>query len=156
MYPLYVQLQFCQKKTNIQQHWETAEFRVTSNVKPRTIHDFGGGLSAALYKMQYPAPGDPALAKRIVSMIQAAGLSSKEDDTWGLDHATWIPLSLMYPDANIPVLQVSIAHDLDAAKVQLSCSVPAYSFLPGRRLSLSGVHSSRSGMRGFYSSAAGA
>lgn len=83
---------------------------------PRTIHDFGG-FSPELYRMTYPAPGDPELAKRVVSMIKAAGLPSRLDDTWGFDHGTWIPLKLIYPAADIPVLQISLTRDLDASKV---------------------------------------
>ena len=81
--------------------------------------------------MQYPAPGDSQLATRIVGMLKAAGLSAQEDDTWGLDHGSWIPLTLMYPKADIPVLQVSITKDFDANKV--SCAIYAFISLHQKR-----------------------
>lgn len=88
-------------------HYEAPGVRVDRSARPRTIHDFGG-FPAALYAMQYPAPGDPALAGEIVGLLQAAGLDAATDDSWGLDHGAWVPLSLMYPEADVPVVAVSV------------------------------------------------
>jgi 4,5-DOPA dioxygenase extradiol len=88
-------------------HWETAQPRLTASTAPETIHDFGG-FPAALYQMRYPAPGDPALAERAAALLKAAGFAAGLDPTRGLDHGTWVPLSLLYPAADIPVVQLSL------------------------------------------------
>lgn len=88
-------------------HWETASPCVTAAQRPETIHDFYG-FPRPLYDLRYPAPGDPGLAATIVERLQAAGLSAAADGARGLDHGAWIPLLLAYPDAPIPVLQVSL------------------------------------------------
>ncbi|SHL86476.1 DODA-type extradiol aromatic ring-opening family dioxygenase [Phytopseudomonas punonensis] len=88
-------------------HWESEELRVTSAEKPETWHDFGG-FPAELYQLQYPAPGSPQLAEDIVARLQAAGLPAKTDSRRPFDHGTWVPLSLLYPQADIPVVQVSL------------------------------------------------
>jgi 4,5-DOPA dioxygenase extradiol len=73
--------------------------------KPRTIHDFGG-FPRALYEVEYPAPGAPALADRLVEVL--APTSVELDQSWGLDHGAWSVLSRMYPDAKVPVVQLSL------------------------------------------------
>jgi 4,5-DOPA dioxygenase extradiol len=83
---------------------------VTASPAPPTIHDFGG-FPDELFAMRYPAPGDPALAARIVALLGAHGLTVTADPDRGLDHGAWVPLSLTYPDADIPVVQLSIASD---------------------------------------------
>lgn len=83
-------------------HWYLPATLVTAQEKPRTIHDFGG-FPRPLYAVQYPAPGDPSLASRIESLLDARG-----DEQWGLDHGTWSVLVHLFPNAGIPVLQVSI------------------------------------------------
>lgn len=88
-------------------HYEAAGVRVDRSARPRTIHDFGG-FPKALYEMTYPAPGDPALADEIVGLLSGAGLAAAADTSWGLDHGAWVPLSLMYPKADIPVVAVSV------------------------------------------------
>lgn len=88
-------------------HYEAAGVRVDRSAWPRTIHDFGG-FPRALYEMTYPAPGDPALAQEIVGLLRGAGLDAATDDRWGLDHGAWVPLTLMYPAADIPVVAVSV------------------------------------------------
>jgi 4,5-DOPA dioxygenase extradiol len=81
---------------------------VTASPAPPTIHDFGG-FPDELFAMRYPAPGDPALAHRVVDLLAAADLTVTADPDRGLDHGAWVPLSLIYPDADIPVVQLSIA-----------------------------------------------
>jgi len=88
-------------------HWDTTELRVTSNPHPPTWHDFGG-FPAALYAVQYPAPGDPQLAEQVRQRLNEAGLPTTLDAKRPFDHGAWVPLSLMYPAADIPVVQVSL------------------------------------------------
>jgi len=78
--------------------------------RPETIHDFTG-FSPELYRMQYRAPGAPALAERVVSLLSTAGLAADLHPSRGLDHGAWVPLSAMYPDANVPVTQLSLARN---------------------------------------------
>lgn len=86
-------------------HWFTKGTQITAMDFPRTIHDFGG-FPKELFAVQYPAPGNPELAKETASLIQSAKVELDHD--WGLDHGTWTVVRHMYPDAKIPVLQLSI------------------------------------------------
>jgi 4,5-DOPA dioxygenase extradiol len=86
-------------------HWYTRGTAVTAMQKPRTIHDFGG-FPQALFDVQYPAPGSPALAARVTELL--APLQVPADQEWGLDHGTWGVLVHVYPDADVPVVQLSI------------------------------------------------
>lgn len=88
-------------------HWESPELLVTGNPRPETWHDFYG-FPPALYTVQYPAPGEPELAWRVSTQLVAAGLPARLDAQRPFDHGAWVPLSLMYPDAGIPVIQVSL------------------------------------------------
>lgn len=88
-------------------HYMAGGVRITGQDRPPTIHDFRG-FPAELYAMRYPAPGDPALAAEIAGRLADAGIPASTDETWGYDHGTWVPLSLMYPDADIPVVAVSV------------------------------------------------
>lgn len=90
----------------ISAHWVTEGVRVTSNIKPRTIHDFGRGFPQALFDVQYPAPGDPALAADITQRLAPFG--AQLDESWGLDHGTWSVVKHMYPEADVPIVQVSL------------------------------------------------
>ncbi|MDB5872075.1 MAG: hypothetical protein JWQ07_1517 [Ramlibacter sp.] len=95
-------------------HWVTPNVRVGFAAAPETIHDFGG-FPAELYRIQYPAPGSPAVAARALELLNAAGWNATADAQRGLDHGAWVPVRHLYPDANVPVLQVSMPRSLDAA-----------------------------------------
>lgn len=89
----------------ISAHWFTRGTKITAMDFPETIHDFGG-FPRALFEVQYPAPGHPVLAKETASLLHSAHVELAHD--WGLDHGTWTVVRHMYPEANIPVLQLSI------------------------------------------------
>ena len=91
----------------ISAHYDAGRPTLTSGAQPETIHDFGG-FPDELYRMTYPAPGDPVLAAEIASLLADAGFEAGDDPARGLDHGAWVPLRLMYPDADIPVVQLSI------------------------------------------------
>jgi len=88
-------------------HYEASGVRVNTSARPRTIHDFRG-FPQALHDMRYPAPGDPELAAEVLATLRASGLEAAGDEDWGFDHGTWVPLALMYPQADIPVVAVSV------------------------------------------------
>lgn len=86
-------------------HWETPGVQVTAMADPRTIHDFAG-FPPALYAVRYPAPGDPELAREIAGLFPGDEITL--DLNWGLDHGCWSVLRRMFPDANVPVVQLSL------------------------------------------------
>lgn len=89
----------------ISAHWYTNGTGVTAMERPRTIHDFGG-FPQALFDVEYTAPGDPALAARVADLLKPAHVVL--DQQWGFDHGTWCLLRRIYPEADIPVIQLSI------------------------------------------------
>jgi 4,5-DOPA dioxygenase extradiol len=97
----------------ISAHWETVAPMLSGADYPETIHDFYG-FPRQLYEITYSSPGLPSLASRIKEIFSEYGISSKIDNNKGLDHGAWVPLCLMYPDADIPVIQLSIQGDLGA------------------------------------------
>lgn len=97
----------------ISAHWETSGTQVTAMEAPRTIHDFYG-FPKSLNEKQYPAPGSPRLAERIIGMVK--GTAILPDHTWGLDHGTWSVLCRMYPKADVPVVQLSLNRSIKPAQ----------------------------------------
>lgn len=102
-------------------HWYVPGVAVTAMASPPTIHDFGN-FPPELHRMQYPAPGDPILARRVQSLL--APLSVDLDQQWGLDHGTWSVLCHVYPEADVPVVQLSMDRN----------QPPAFHYELGRRL----------------------
>lgn len=94
-------------------HWEAPGPVVSASEAPQTIHDFFG-FEPELYRMRYPAKGAPEVAQRAQLLLSGAGMSVAVDDVRGIDHGVWTPLMLMYPQADVPVAQVSVQGRLDA------------------------------------------
>lgn len=94
-------------------HWMTPQPRVTTAAMPETIHDFGG-FDKALYEIRYPVSGHPELATQTVELLRDAGWDATADPRRGLDHGAWVPLLHLYPEADVPVFQVSLPTSLDA------------------------------------------
>ena len=88
-------------------HWETSLPMLTGAAQPQTIHDFYN-FPEPLYRLRYPAPGAPWLAQRAQSLLKDAGISASIDGTRGLDHGAWAPLLHAYPEADVPVVQISV------------------------------------------------
>ena len=95
-------------------HWETNLPMLTGNARPETIHDFYG-FPKPLYEIQYPAPGAPTLGERALALLKGAGFTAAIDGCRGLDHGAWSPLLYMYPEADVPVVQVSVQTPLGPA-----------------------------------------
>jgi len=95
-------------------HWETERPTVSAVARPDTIHDFFG-FPRELYRLQYNAPGAPALAARTAQLLDGAGIAHEVAANRGFDHGAWVPLMLMYPEADIPVTQLSVQPMLSGA-----------------------------------------
>jgi len=91
-------------------HWEANDFTVMSTAEPGMVYDYSG-FPAFTYSIKYPAPGSPKVAKRVQELLHGAGFAAPADERRGFDHGTFAPLAAMYPNANVPVLQLSIRHD---------------------------------------------
>lgn len=95
-------------------HWLEPGFSVTGSARPPLIYDYSG-FPAHTYELTYPAPGEPALAERIVQLLRDTGEPARVDPQRGFDHGVFIPLKLMFPKADIPVVQLSLRRDMDPA-----------------------------------------
>lgn len=94
-------------------HWETSLPMLTGGARHDTIHDFSG-FPAPLYDLRYDAPGDPALAQQAATLLREAGWTPAVNGCRGLDHGAWVPLRWMFPDADVPVVQLSVQTALGA------------------------------------------
>jgi 4,5-DOPA dioxygenase extradiol len=92
-------------------HWETHVPMLTGSAKPETIHDFYN-FPEPLYQLRYPAPGAPQVAQRAQALLKDAGIAAGIDGSRGLDHGAWAPLLYMYPDADVPVVQIAVQPEL--------------------------------------------
>ncbi|WP_218418312.1 DODA-type extradiol aromatic ring-opening family dioxygenase [Alteromonas lipotrueae] len=139
-------------------HWEENNTQVTAGNKPSLIYDYYGFPERA-YTLQYPAFGIPDLSASIVAGLQAQGVDATANQNRGFDHGMFVPLTIMYPEADIPCIQVSLTSDLDAAKhialgralrhiLQANCN--------DKHVLLLGSGSSFHNMRGFFDSSASA
>ena len=95
-------------------HWEEEAFTFSSGAAPGMIHDYGG-FPAHTYQVRYPAPGAPDLAAHAADLLARRGLAARLDADRGFDHGTFVPLHVMWPDADVPVVQMSMRRDLDPA-----------------------------------------
>lgn len=95
-------------------HWETDEVAVMSSPRPPMIYDYSG-FPPHTYQIQYPAPGAPGLAQRALELLHGAGIAAHLDAKQGFDHGTFAPLAIMYPDADVPVFQISLLKSYDPA-----------------------------------------
>jgi aromatic ring-opening dioxygenase catalytic subunit (LigB family) len=93
-------------------HWEEEEFTVGGSANPPMVYDYHG-FPPHTYEIVYPAPGDPSLGERVRELLMKAGKKVKIDSERGFDHGTFVPLSLMYPNADVPIVQLSIKSTLD-------------------------------------------
>lgn len=98
----------------ISAHWEAPQFAVTAHPAPSLIYDYHG-FPPHTYALRYPAPGAPQVAERVCALLQGAGIAVTADDQRGFDHGLFIPALLSYPDARLPMLQLSLRGDLDPA-----------------------------------------
>jgi len=96
----------------ISAHWEQEQATITSGATPELMYDYYG-FPAASYRIQYPAPGAPALAKKIYALLRSAGIVARLDERRGFDHGLFVPLKIMYPEAEIPCVQLSLLAGLD-------------------------------------------
>ncbi len=95
-------------------HWEAPEFTVMSSPRPPMLYDYSG-FPEHTYRVSYPAPGSPQLAERVQGLLQAAGIAASLDSERGFDHGAFVPLAVMYPSAQVPVLQLSLKSGLNPA-----------------------------------------
>jgi aromatic ring-opening dioxygenase catalytic subunit (LigB family) len=95
-------------------HWEEPELTVQTSPKPPMLYDYGG-FPEFTYRIEYPAPGSPEVAGRVAELLEAGGIAVREDPHRGFDHGTFAPLFVLYPDAQVPVVQLSLKAGYDPA-----------------------------------------
>ncbi|MEZ5311943.1 MAG: class III extradiol ring-cleavage dioxygenase [Microthrixaceae bacterium] len=96
-------------------HWEESEFTVQTNPKPPMLYDYGG-FPEFTYHIEYPAPGSPEVAQRVVELLSAADIAVATDDSRGFDHGVFAPMFVSYPEANVPIVGLSMKRGLDPAE----------------------------------------
>jgi 4,5-DOPA dioxygenase extradiol len=96
-------------------HWITRGFAVCTQAQSEAMHDFGG-FPEPLYRIRYAPPGAPELAERTISLLTAAGFAPHAQASRALDHGVWVPLRFMFPNADVPIFQISMPHDLTPAR----------------------------------------
>ncbi len=96
-------------------HWEADEFTVSTSPHPPMVYDYYG-FPEHTYHLKYPAPGEPALAAKVKALLSQAGVNCREDGNQGFDHGTFVPLGLMYPDADLPIVLLSLKSSYDPAE----------------------------------------
>ncbi|NVK89339.1 MAG: dioxygenase [Gammaproteobacteria bacterium] len=130
----------------ISAHWEAATVKITAHAKPDLIYDYYGFAREA-YDLKYPCVGEPELAQQVLSAFKLAEIEAELDSTRGYDHGMFVPLMLMYPQADIPCIQISLQQDLSATKhLQIG---QALATLPNDDLLIIGSGFSYHNMRGF-------
>lgn len=104
-------------------HWEESQFTIQSTPKPSMIYDYSG-FPAHTYQLKYPAQGDPELANRIAKLLESRAIESRLDASRGYDHGVYVPLLVAFPEADIPVIQISLKSNLDpSAHIQLGAAL---------------------------------
>lgn len=96
-------------------HWEADEFTVSTSAHPPMVYDYYG-FPEHTYHLKYPAPGEPGVAARVKELLQRAGIDCREDGNQGFDHGTFVPLGLMYPNADMPIVLLSLKSTYDPAE----------------------------------------
>jgi 4,5-DOPA dioxygenase extradiol len=96
----------------ISAHWEARRATITAGAKPPLIYDYYG-FPKQSYEIQYPAPGEPALARKVFALLNAHGIEAELDEQRGFDHGLFVPLKIMYPEADLPCIQISLVGSLD-------------------------------------------
>lgn len=96
-------------------HWIARGFTVQTHPSPPMLYDYGG-FPEFTYKIQYPAPGSPELAERVADLLDASGIAVRRDPNRGFDHGTFVPLAVAFPEADVPVVQLSLDHGFDPAE----------------------------------------
>lgn len=97
-------------------HWESNALEVNTGIRPETWHDFRG-FPEELYDIRYPAPGDPEIAEQILNLLANAQISAHANSTRPRDHGVWMPLLHMYPDADIPVIEISLPMNMSSEEI---------------------------------------
>ncbi len=137
---------------SISGHWETDDFTVSSAEHPPMVYDYGG-FPPYTYQIKYPAPGAPLVAQRVEELLGRAGIPAFADPTRGFDHGTFVPLYLMYPEAEVPVVSMSIKRNYKPAEhIRMGEALQA---LRDEGVLIIGSGLSYHNMRGFGSAAAG-